>query len=247
MNIKPIFTHRITCGESLTEVVDRHLSDFPEKGILAITSKMISLCQGRVISKKVISKETLIAQEADAILKTDNNPYGLYLTLKNNLLIPSAGIDESNGDDVYILYPENIQQTAQQLWEHIRKKYQRQQIGILITDSHTTPLRRGVTGIALGWCGFKPLYSYVGEPDLYGHPLRVTQINLVDALATSAVLVMGEGREQTPMAMIEAAPKITFQDHPLQQEDTVTVNMSEDLYGPLFANVTWIKKEEVEK
>jgi putative folate metabolism gamma-glutamate ligase len=230
------------------KVVDSHLLDFPEKGILAITSKIISLCQGRVVSKKAISKEALIAQEADAILKTADNPYGLYLTIKNNLLIPSAGIDESNGDDIYILYPEHISQTALQLWQHVREKYQRQQVGILITDSHTTPMRRGVTGIALGWCGFKPLYSYVGQPDLYGHPLRVTQINLLDALATSAVLVMGEGAEQTPMALIEAAPKITFLDGSKSQaEDDVAISMSEDLYGPLFANATWIKKEDTLK
>lgn len=243
MYVKAIRTNRVAVGESLMEVVDNYLLDFPEKGILAITSKIISLCQGRVVSKKSISKEALIAKEADAVLKTDDNPYGLYLTLKNNSLIPSAGIDESNGDDIYILYPENIQQTAKLLWQHVRTTYQRQQIGILITDSHTTPMRRGVTGIALGWCGFKPLYSYVGQPDLYGHPLRVTQINIVDALASSAVLLMGEGSEQTPLAVIEDAPKIIFLNEPAMQEDTVAISMEEDLYAPLFANATWIKKE----
>jgi putative folate metabolism gamma-glutamate ligase len=243
MHVKAIQTNRIMVGESLTTVVDNYLLDFPEKAILAITSKVIALCQGRVVSKKTISKEALIAKEADALLKTEDNPYGLYLTLKNNLLIPSAGIDESNGDDIYILYPENIQQTAHLLWQHIRTTYQRRDVGILITDSHTTPMRRGVTGIALGWCGFKPLYSYVGQPDLYGHPLRVTQINLVDALATSAVLVMGEGSEQTPLALIEQAPKITFLDGCAMQEDTVAIPMHEDLYGPLFANATWIKRK----
>lgn len=242
MKINGIHTHRINVGESLTEVIDCSLFDFPEQGILAVTSKIISLCQGRVVEKTAISKEELIAKEADAILKTTDNPYGLYLTLKNNLLIPSAGIDESNGDNVYILYPENIQQTAQHLWQYLRKKYQRQHIGIIITDSHTTPMRRGVTGIALGWYGFKPLYSYVGKPDLYNHSLRVTHINLVDALASAAVLMMGEGAEQTPMALIENAPKITFLDKLHAFDDSVAISMSEDLYSPLFKNTIWIEK-----
>lgn len=242
MQVKAIHTHRVMVGDSLMKMLDDNLHDFPEKGILAITSKVVSLCQGRVVSKKAITKEALIAQEADAILKTDDNPYELYLTLKNKLLIPSAGIDESNGDDVYILYPNHIQQTAEFLWQHVRTKYRRQAVGIIITDSHTTPLRRGVTGVALGWCGFKPLYSYVGQPDLYGHPLRVTQMNLVDALATSAVLVMGEGAEQTPLVMIEQAPKITFLDEPDMQEDTVALSINEDLYSPLFAKVSWVSK-----
>lgn len=242
MQVKAIHTHRVMVGDSLMKMLDDSLPDFPERGILAITSKIVSLCQGRVVSKKAMAKEALIAQEADAILKTDDNPYGLYLTLKNKLLIPSAGIDESNGDDVYILYPNHIQQTAEFLWQHVRTKYQRQEVGIIITDSHTTPLRRGVTGIALGWCGFKPLYSYVGQPDLYGYPLRVTQMNLVDALATSAVLVMGEGAEQTPLVIIEQAPKITFLDEPNMQEDTVALSINEDLYSPLFAKVSWVSK-----
>lgn len=242
MNVNAIKTHRIHCGESLTKLVESYLHHFPEEGILAITSKVVALCQGRVVSKQTITKAALIAQEADAILKTDHNPYDLYLTLKNSMLVPSAGIDESNGDDVYILYPENIHETAQHLWHYIRTTYQRQRVGILITDSHTSPLRRGVTGIALGWCGFKPLYSYVGQPDLYGHPLRVTQMNIVDSLAASAVFVMGEGAEQTPLAMIREAPKVIFVDDPSETSDAVVISMGEDLYSPLFVNATWIKK-----
>jgi F420-0:gamma-glutamyl ligase len=108
-------------------------------------------------------------------------------------------------------------------------------------------MRRGVTGIALGWCGFKPLYSYVGQPDLYGHPLRVTQMNLLDGLASTAVLMMGEGAEQTPMVLIEDAPKINFVDRaPTKEEETsIYISMNEDLYGPLFAGATWIKKENL--
>ncbi|MGL9689309.1 MAG: coenzyme F420-0:L-glutamate ligase [Wolbachia sp.] len=58
-------------------------------------------------------------------------------------------------------------------------------LGILITDSNIAPMRLGVTGIALGWCGFEPFYSYVSKPDLYSRPLQVTQINLLDTLAAS--------------------------------------------------------------
>ncbi len=243
MKVTPIQTHRISRGESLVGILDRHLADFPENGVLAISSKIISLCQGRVVAKSTISKEALIFQEADAVLETADNPYHVFLTLKNHLLIPSAGIDESNGDDVYILYPENIQETAYDIWQHIHRRYQRQHIGILITDSHTTPMRRGVTGITLAWCGFKPLYSYVGQPDLYGHPLRVTHMNLLDALASAAVLVMGEGAEQTPMALIEDAPKITFIDKPrVEETSSIALNLHEDLYAPLFAHTKWIQK-----
>ncbi len=243
MHIQAIKTHIIQPGELLEDILDRHLLSIPEQTILIITSKIISICQGRVLSKTSVSKEALIKQEADAIAQTGENPYGLYLTIKNNILIPSAGIDESNGDDIYILYPKDVQNTAIALWNHVRKKHSLEQVGIIITDSHTTPLRRGVTGIALGWCGFEPLYSYVGKTDLYDESLRVTQINLLDALATSAVLVMGEGNEQTPLAIVSDAPKISFLSRPPTpaEEQSILIPMEEDLYAPLLMGTTWLK------
>jgi len=177
-------------------------------------------------------------------LDTKHNPYNIYLTIKNGILIPSAGIDESNVNDIYVLYPKNVQQTAISIWQYLRKKYYIQNLGVLITDSHTTIMRRGVTGIALGWCGFEPLYSYINKPDIYGKPLRVTQVNILDSLATIAVFAMGEGNEQTPLAIISKAPKISFLDRPptLQEEKSVIIPMEEDLYGPLLESALWLKK-----
>lgn len=240
MKTTALKTHRIECKESLHAILDRYIPALAENSIVVITSKIVSLCQERVVPKPLEAdpgfKAALIKQEADSILKTLDNPYGLYLTLKNNILIPSAGIDESNGDNVYILYPEAIQQVASLAWNQLREKHAVQNLGIIISDSHTTPLRRGVTGIALGWCGFQPLYSYVGKPDLYDNPLRVTHINLLDALATAAVLVMGEGNEQSPLALIEDAPKITFLDREpsVDEEASIHIPIAEDLYGPLL-------------
>ncbi len=246
MQVEALRTHRIEPHETLETILDRYIPPLPEKTVLVITSKIISLCQGRILPKHTMAKEALIRQEADAIIEGDSNPYDISLTLKNNILIPSAGIDESNGNDTYILYPEHIQETAAALWTSVRQKQGLMELGVLITDSTTTPLRRGVTGIALGWCGFAPLHSYVGQPDLYDHPLRVTQMNLLDALATTAVLVMGEGNEQTPLALIHNAPKLTFLTRPptLEEEENVRISLEEDLYAPLLTAVKWVRKEE---
>jgi len=241
MKARALKTHRVTVGESLLSLVDEFVPPLLEKSILVITSKIVSLCEGRVIPKSQASKVDLIQEEADAILETEHPIQDFYLTIKNHLLIPSAGIDESNGEDVYILYPKEVQSTCEVVWSHLRRTRGLKEVGVIITDSHTTPLRRGVTGIALGFCGFKPLYSYIGKPDLYGHPLRVTQMNLLDALATTGVFVMGEGDEQTPFALIEEAPKMVFLNHPPteEEENSVVISPEEDLYGALFQNASW--------
>lgn len=243
MKAKVIKTHLIQPNERLEDILDTYLADLKEESVVAITSKIISLSQGRIIAKSsVSSKYTLIQQEADAYLSEDQSIYNAHLTLKHNILIPSAGIDESNGNDTYILYPQHIQMVAQEIWYYLRKKHQLESLGVIITDSHTTPLRMGVTGITLGWCGFEPLYSYVGKPDIYEKPLRVTQINILDSLGACAVFMMGEGAEQTPICIIEDSPRVHFSPIPPTQEqiEKVSISLEEDIYAPMLKSVPWI-------
>ena len=243
MQINAIKTHKVSTNESLESVLNQCVTNLNNGDILAITSKIVSLCQGQVVEKSSVSKRDLIAREADRILHTDHNPYDLYLTIKDNILIPSAGVDESNSNGVYILYPQNVQAVAHTIWQHLTAKFSIENLGVIITDSHTTPMRRGVTGITLGWCGFEPLHSYVNKPDIYGNLLHVTQINILDALATSVVFMMGEGDEQTPLAIIRNAPKIKFTSlaPTTEEEKSVTITMEEDLYAPLLMAVKWTK------
>jgi putative folate metabolism gamma-glutamate ligase len=240
MEIKTCSTHVIQPGEDILEVLDTHFPSIAEGTILAITSKILSVCANRIVSKESIAKIDLIQREADAFLESELHNH-LTLTIKNGLLIPAAGIDESNCENGYILYPENIQADAVRIWEHLRAKHRLKELGVVITDSRTTPLRRGVTGVALGWCGFVPFYNYIGKLDLFARPLKVTVCNTLDALATAAVFLMGEGDEQTPIAVIQGAPKITFLDRAPSEEEIqfLTLSMEEDLYAPLLTAVAW--------
>lgn len=235
MKIETIKTQKISQNDPIKSVLD-NIPTLPNRSIVAVTSKIVSLCEGRCISKDCIEKRKLIEQEADVMLSTGKQPYDIYLTIKNGILIPSAGIDESNADGAYILYPSDLWKSVEQIWEYLKTKDHLSELGVIITDSHTTIMRRGVTGIALSWCGFDPLYSYIGKNDLYGRPLRVTQVNIADALAVSAVFCMGEGSEQTPIAVITDIPRVTFLDRPptSEERDSIFISKDEDLYAPLL-------------
>jgi putative folate metabolism gamma-glutamate ligase len=248
MHITPLKSPKVYPNNSMESLLDQTVKDLQERDIIAITSKVISLCEGSIVAKaEVLDKKALIHQEADAYIHDDImiSKYGIYLTLKNGFLIPTAGIDESNSEDSYILYPKDIPASTARIWQYLRHKFNLSNLGVLITDSTTSPLRYGVTGIGIGWCGFEPLYSYIGKPDCFGKPLRMTKINLLDALAASAVYVMGEGNEQTPMAVIRDAPHITFTSSPPDQNmlDSVRIEPENDLYAPLLTAVPWIKKD----
>jgi F420-0:gamma-glutamyl ligase len=71
----------------------------------------------------------------------------------------------------------------------------------------------------------------------------MTSASISDALGTSAVLVMGEGAEQTPLAVIEDVPFVKFQQrNPTKRElNALKMPLSDDLYAPLLRAVKWKK------
>jgi F420-0:gamma-glutamyl ligase len=114
-------------------------------------------------------------------------------------------------------------------------------IGVVITDSTCTPLRRGTTGICLAYSGFAAVKDYVGEPDLFGRPFRVSQANIAGGLAAAAVLAMGEGSERTPLCVIEDLPSVQFLDRdPTEDElDRARIPLDDDLFAPFLTAVGW--------
>ena len=101
------------------------------------------------------------------------------------------------------------------------------------------PLRRGVLGAALAYYGFKGVESKIGTKDLFGRELKMTQINVADALAVSATLTMGEGKEGCPLAVIKAPVK--FAD--LSDNSELQIPLEEDLYKPLLEKSLKVKSK----
>lgn len=244
MRTRPVKTHKITIDDnSIFDILDKYITDLKEKSIVVITSKIIAITQGRVKEFGSIDKDELIKSEAEFYLPRSSSKYNFLLTIANNILMASAGIDESNGNGFYILWPENLQETANSIRDYLKEKFKLKEIGVIITDSRTTPLRMGTNGISLAYSGFKAIKNYIHTEDLFGRELKVTKANIVDGLAVSAVLVMGEGRECTPIAMISELDFIEFQDrNPTEDElKELTISIEDDLYAPLLTAVKWEK------
>lgn len=227
--------------QTLVSLLDAHIASLSESSIVVITSKVVSLCEGRVVNIEAATKEQLIRKEADYYLPVKLSAYGITLAMKNGMLIPSAGVDESNGHGHYILWPENPQQTANIVRQYLRERFRLNYVGAIITDSTTVPLRRGTMGVAIAHSGFLALRNYVGLPDIFGRKFDVTKANVRDALAASAVVVMGEGNEQTPLAVIDDVPFVEWQDRNPTAEELaeLRIRLDQDLYAPLLQSVRW--------
>ncbi|MBI2024251.1 coenzyme F420-0:L-glutamate ligase [Candidatus Giovannonibacteria bacterium] len=244
MKIAAIKTHKIRAGEEdLFSILDKYLKKVPEGSVLAVTSKIISLCEGGVVKIGAVDKDELIKSEADFFLPRSASKYDVMLAIKDGLIVPSSGIDESNADGYYVLWPKNPQESANKILKYLKKRFHLKKAGVIITDSKTTPLRWGTSGVAIAHSGFSALNDYIGRPDIFRRKLKMTKANIMDALAATAVLVMGEGREQTPIAIIENLPFVRFQNRvPSRAElKELRITIEDDLYSPLLKAVKWRK------
>jgi putative folate metabolism gamma-glutamate ligase len=245
MRITPIKTRvLVPPRDDLLAAIKDAVPRLEENSILAVTSKVVGIWQGRCVPKSDYpDKDELIKKEADKYLPRDFAPNRWVMhTIKNNLFIPSAGIDESNANNYYVLWPRDPKQTAKELYDWARAQYRIRNLGVIITDSHTIPLRRGTLGISLAHYGLLPLKDYRGERDIFGREFVIQVADIADGLAAAAVVSMGEGRETTPLAVITDVPFVEFTDKPYTPDkpfSSFEIEEKEDLYYPLLSSVPW--------
>lgn len=244
MNIVSIRTHKIGLQDKLVDVVQKYIPEISERSIIVVASKIVAITQGRVVKLTDEEKEELIKKEADQYLPKSYNKHGLYITIKDSYLTYSSGIDESNVDEASVLWPENPKEAANSLRSFIQKKYKVKNVGVIITDMLAIPLKWGIIGGAIAYSGFSPINDITGTKDIFGREYKYTKVGILHGLAAAAAVVMGEGAEQTPLGIITDVPFVEFkmQDPSETEIDSLKIDPSEDLYGPMLTAVPWRKR-----
>ncbi|HVM73460.1 MAG TPA: coenzyme F420-0:L-glutamate ligase [Candidatus Paceibacterota bacterium] len=231
MTIQPIRTRVFKEDEDLIAFILEHITQLAEGSILAVTSKIVALSEGRTaIISSPEDRERIIKEESQFMLRTEYT----WLTIKDGTVMASAGVDESNANGKLILLPKDSFVAAEKIRDWVRKNYKIKNIGIVITDSRLLPLRAGIIGVALGYAGFNGIRNYIGTPDIFGRILSLSQTDIADSLATAAVLEMGEGNEQQPLAIIENPP-VEWTE--VVDQNELKIDIKDDLYRPLFEHL----------
>ena len=225
MNIRPVKTRVFKEGEDLLSFITEYIPKLKDGSVLVVTSKIVALSEGR--TARIQDSKKIIRAESDWVLQTKH----VALTEKDGMILANAGVDESNANGKLILLPEDSFKTAQTLRSNILQNVAIKKLGVIISDSRVMPLRAGVVGIALGYAGFRGVRDYRGKYDVFGRKLKFTQTDIADSLATAATLVMGEGDERQPLAVIEDAP-VVFSGRVDKKE--LLIPMKDDMYYPLF-------------
>jgi coenzyme F420-0:L-glutamate ligase/coenzyme F420-1:gamma-L-glutamate ligase len=211
-------------GEDLAEIIFQSLKDneltLQDEDVLVVAQKVVSKAEDCYVRLA----DVVPSDEAIALaLKADKDPRQMELVLResrevvrvrpgvvivehrNGYVHANAGIDKSNismeeGDPRVLLLPDDPDLSAWQLRESLSQSAQ-VTVKVIINDSAGRAWRNGTVGIAIGTAGFEPLYNQVGEQDLYGNILEVTESAVADELAAAASLVMGQAAQACPVVI----------------------------------------------
>lgn len=216
----------------------------PQPGdILVLAQKIVSKSEGRLVALEEVkpSKEAhklaqqtkkdprlveLILKESKRVLRTR---IGLIIVEHRlGFVCANAGIDSSNvaeanveGNGFALLLPLDPDASARRIAERMYKETQ-VYFGILIIDSHGRAWREGAVGVTIGSAGINPLLDLRGTPDLFGMPLKSTQVGIADEVASAASIMMGQAAEGLPVVHVRGLP------YPLGEGSTQDILRDED-------------------
>jgi len=254
----------VDVGDDIIDIflksLEKDNEEIKDKDIIVFASKVVSFSEKNVldfkdiekrvtpIARKIAERAKISAEFAQVILEECDYNYigtvpGAITTYNEYGLLANAGADQSNvGEKRVVLLPKNSKKSAMRIHKRL-SEITKKEIGIIIADSRTMPLRLGTVGCALGTYGFKAVLDERGRTDLFNREMHITQRAIADQLATAAELLMGETNEQIPFVIIRGYPMVKIENK--DEKDINNLITAKDcmFIGPLFDCI----KEKVEK
>jgi len=100
-------------------------------------------------------------------------------------------------------------------------------VATLITDTFGRVWRQGVTDVALGSAGLRPLLDLRGTTDANGRLLEATEVAIADEIAGAANLVLHKAAA-TPFALVRGLDESFFGDGSVNEN--IVRSKNEDLF-----------------
>ena len=173
--------------------------------ILVVKHKVVSKAEGALVDLSAVqpsaaarrwaSRHALDARVSELALRESHR----IVRQKNRVLITetrhgficaNSGVDVSNvdGGRHAVLLPKDPDKSAAMLRREL-KKQSGIDIAVIVSDSFGRPWREGLTEVAIGVAGMRPLVDYRGRRDPHGYSLHATIDAVADELACAAGLV----------------------------------------------------------
>ena len=211
----------IECGDRLSPLIADAASRSGVKlspgDILVVAQKIVSKAEGRLVRLEDVQPSPfavtlararsgdprfieLILRESRRILRMDERV--IVAETHHGFICANAGIDRSNvaGDGFVSLLPEDPDGSARRLRDDLERDLG-VRLGVVICDTFGRPWREGLTNVAIGLAGIKPVSDFRNRADDFGKPLHATVFGTADEIAAAAGLIMRK-TERLPVVAV---------------------------------------------
>ena len=217
-------------GALLADALARARESLRDGDVVVVAQKIVSKAEGRTVrladvvpspralelaartEKDPRAVEAILGESVEVVRAA---PGVLIVETRHGIVLANAGADMSNvehdeEDDRLLLLPEDPDASADRLRAALAARASDDagdrgrslRIGVIVADSVGRAWREGTVGLAIGVSGLPARLDRRGEPDLFGRPLHVTEVGIADSIASAASIVMGEGAEGRPAALV---------------------------------------------
>ena len=230
----PLFAAEMSVAAELAAAAARSGEALGEGDVIVVAQKIVSKSEARTARLRDVAPgdealriagETgreaaavqLILDQSSAIMRA--HPAAIIARHRTGHVLANAGIDSSNieggEDDTVLLWPVDPDASARAIRAELRELTGAAP-AVVIADSMGRAWRIGTVGTAIGCAGLCVVDDRRGQDaDLFGRTLQATMIAVADAVAGAAVLVMGEGAEGVPAALVRGVSRwVSAEDGP---------------------------------
>ena len=169
--------------------------------LVTVTSKVVSKSEGRVIAFDGTTTHRDAIVEAESV-RTLRRRGPLRITeTAHGFVNANAGVDFSNTDDgTAVLLPADPDRSARRFRGDLSRRTGLE-VAVVITDTMGRTWRNGVTDVAIGSAGLRPILDLRGTYDANGRLLEATEVAIVDEVAGAVNLVLAKDAN-TPFAVV---------------------------------------------
>jgi coenzyme F420-0:L-glutamate ligase / coenzyme F420-1:gamma-L-glutamate ligase len=211
-------------GALIGDAVERTAGVLPLRtdDVVVVTQKIVSKAEGAIVDLTTIEPRPeavafaeqwdrdprqieVVLREARRVVRME---HGVLITeTPHGFVCANGGVDASNvGPDsgsIVTLLPRDPDASARAIRDAIRERFGTD-VPVIVSDSFGRPWRWGITDVAIGVSGLRPIEDLRGTADADGRVMRSTIRASADEIASAAELALGKvGRR--PVAIVRGA------------------------------------------
>ena len=195
--------------------------------LFIVTSKVVSKAEGQVVAFDGTEEHKVAIVERESVRVLRRRGTLRITETRHGFINANAGVDLSNTDEgTAVLLPTDSDRSARRIRAEVARRTG-VEVAVLITDTFGRVWRQGVTDVALGSAGLRPLLDLRGTYDANGRLLEATEVAIADEIAGAANLVLHKAAG-TPFALVRGLDESFFGPGSIQENIVRTKN--DDLF-----------------